>query len=436
MPERPHDWLTTRLTGICAWLLPRTPEHSPTPWRRAWLLAVYTVRRWLVIDRSSGLAASLALGTLLSVVPIAGVLLFFLRRLDPEWGRLFLARIARTLVPDSDRAEDITTRIVELGDNVRLDDLGPWGFLAVIVIAFVLFSTLERTFNEIWRTTRRRNIVAKFTMFYTLASLAPVVLFYSLAQPVLGDLTDALLVTPLLSTSLGLILLNRLMPHTPVHWVPAIVGGLVSAFLFETSKWGFGQYLSLVALHTYEGVYGTLAILPVFVVWSYLTWMIVLLGAEVAFVLHHVTSVAREGYVHPRHREQKRLQAAPGRTAARLLLAICDHYMKREKGTTTDALDTRFQIGLSRVVALVDRLEEQGFVVALQNDGGYVPARPPSQITLQAVLHMFDAGDLEQARDDELARLYDELDTAQAEQVGELTFADLVQREGSTRLPG
>jgi membrane protein len=396
-------------------------------------LAVYTVRRWLVIDRSSGLAASLALGTLLSVVPMAGVLLFFLRRLDAEWGRRFLERIARTLVPDSERADDLTARIVELGDNVRLDDLGPWGFLAVIVIAYVLFSNLERTFNEIWRTTRRRNIVAKFTMFYTLASLAPVVLFYSLAQPVLGDLTDALLVTPLLSTSIGLVLLNRLMPNTPVRWGPAIAGGLVSAFLFETSKWGFGQYLSLVAIHTYEGVYGTLAILPVFVVWSYLTWMLVLLGAEVAFVLHHVSSVAREGYVHPRYREERRIQAAPGRTAARLMLAICDHYMRREKGMTTEALDQRFQIGLSRVVALVDRLEEHGFVVALQNDGGYVPARPPSQIELQAVLHMFDAGDLAHARDDELARLYEDLDAGQTERVGELTFAQLVEREASPR---
>jgi DNA-binding IscR family transcriptional regulator len=270
-------------------------------------------------------------------------------------------------------------------------------------------------------------------MFYTLASLAPVVLFYSLAQPVLGDLTDALLVTPLLSTSIGLVLLNRLMPNTPVRWGPAIAGGLVSAFLFETSKWGFGQYLSLVAIHTYEGVYGTLAILPVFVVWSYLTWMLVLLGAEVAFVLHHVSSVAREGYVHPRYREERRIQAAPGRTAARLMLAICDHYMRREKGMTTEALDQRFQIGLSRVVALVDRLEEHGFVVALQNDGGYVPARPPSQIELQAVLHMFDAGDLAHARDDELARLYEDLDAGQTERVGELTFAQLVEREASPR---
>ncbi len=429
MPERPHDWLADRVARLSAWLVPREPVHGPNRGRRAWLVSLYTVRRWLAVDRCSGLAASLALETLLSVVPMAGVLLFFIRRLDPEWGREFLARIALTLVPEAGRAEDLTARIIDLGDNVSIDDLGPWGFLAVIVIAFVLFSTLERTMNEIWRVSRRRNIVAKFTMFYTLASLAPVVLFYSLAQPLLGDLTDALLVTPLVSTGIGLTLLNRFMPNTAVRWGAAAGGGLLSAALFETSKWGFGKYLSLVAIHTYEGVYGALAILPVFLVWSYLTWMIVLLGVELAFVLHHIPTVAREGYVHPRHRDETRLQAAPGRTAARLLLAICDNFVHREAGTTMDALNARFQLGLSRVVTLIDRLEEAGFVVALQGDGGYVPARPPDQISLQSVLHMFDSGDLEFARDDALATLYDELDGLTRDRIGQLTFRDLVEHE-------
>ena len=431
----PRDWLSARVDQLSAWLLPREPEYSPSPQRRAWLIVVYTLRRWLVVDRSSGLAASLALETLLSVVPMAGVFLFFIRRLDPNWGQQFLARIARTLVPEAERAEELSSRIVELGDHVNVDELGPWGFLAVVVIAFVLFSTLERTLNEIWRISRRRNIVARFTMFYTLASLAPVILFYSLAQPVLGDVTDALLVTPVVSTGIGLILLNRFMPNTRVRWGPAAVGGLLSAFLFETSKWGFGKYLSLVAIHTYEGVYGALAVLPVFVIWSYLTWMIVLLGAQLAFVLHHLPSVTREGFVHPRYREEQQLQAAPGRTAARLLLAICDNFVHREKGTSIEALNNRFELGLSRIVTLLDRLEDAGFVVALRGDAGFVPARPPDQIKLQEVLHMFDAGDVQHARADALADAYQGLDSLQEERLGKTTFAELVAMEVERRGP-
>lgn len=433
MARATPDRLGAPLERAARWLFPREPEDDPRGVRRAWLLGLYTVRRFWSVDRCSGLAASLALETLLSVVPLTGVVLFFIRRLDPQWGQEFLARIARTLVPEAERADDLAARIVELGDNVTIDALGPWGFLAVIVLAYVLFSTLERVFAEIWRVAKRRNLVAKFTMFYTLASLAPVVLFYSLAQPVLGEVTDVLLVTPLLSTGIGLVLLNRLMPNTPVRWSAAAAGGLLSAAAFELSKWAFGRYLSLVALHTYEGVYGALAVLPVFVVWSYVTWLIVLLGAELSFVLHHVNSVAREGYVHARSRDQTRLQASPGRAAARLMLAVCDNYVHRKLGTTAEQLDRRFELGLSRVVGLCARLEEAGFLVPLEGDRGFVPARPPAEIALRSVLEMFDAGDLSRARDDALAGLYDELDRRQVELVGDATFQDLVDREQGPR---
>ncbi len=442
----PAQNLRARLTRLQHWLVPTEPEHDPAPGRRLWLLAIYTVRRWLFTDRCSALASGLALQTLLSVVPMVGVILFFIGKLDPSFGTAFVSQIVFALGPDMDRAGEMADGLVTLASGVNIQELGRWGLLVVVVLAFLLFSTLEKTINEIWRVSRSRTVIAKFTMFYTLASLGPIVVFYSLAQPVLAQV-GSWAITPVVTTSIGLILLNRFLPNQTVRWRAALFGGLFSAALFEFGKIAFGQYLSMVAIHTYEGIYGSLAILPVFVVWAYMSWMIVLLGTEITFVVHHLGSVAREGYVQPSHRVQRRLLPAPGRTAARLMLAIADNYDRasdpagseddpepgRPLGITADGLNERFDLGLAPIVAISDRLERAGFVVSLGNDHGYMPGKPLDQIELAHVLHMFDGGDLKSARADALAALFDELDAAQTHRVGELNFRDLIQMERARR---
>jgi membrane protein len=443
--------LRARLNQLQHWLVPTEPEHDPSVGRRLWLLGVYTVRRWMFTDRCSALASGLALQTLLSVVPTVGVVLFFIGKLDPSFGTRFITQIAYALGPETDRAGELADGLVGLAAGVDIQELGRWGLLIVVVLAFLLFSTLEKTINEIWRVSRTRTLVAKFTMFYTLASLGPIVVFYSLAQPILSRI-GTLAITPMITSGLGLVLLNRFLPNQTVRWRAAIIGGLTSAALFEFGKVAFGNYLSLVAIHTYEGIYGSLAILPVFVVWAYLSWMIVLLGAEITFVVHHRSSVAREGYVQPRHRIQRRLLPLPGRTAARLLLAIADNFDRRAElqaaavqpdnqppssdggfALSVDELNERFDIGLAPIVALTDQLEAAGLIVALGNDQGYVPGRPLEQIELGQVLHMFDAGDMKTARADALAELFEELDAVQARKIGAISFRDLVDMERARR---
>lgn len=420
--------------AVREFLLPRVPEHNPGPVRRVWLFAVYTVRRWLGVDRCSGLAASLSIQTLLSVVPVAGVLLVFVGIVDPEVGRDFLEQVAGTLVPERARASELAHAIVELGANVNIERLGVWGFLGVIVLAFLLFSTLERSLNTIWRVHRSRPVFSRFTIFYTFATLLPVAVLYSLAQPVLSGLTEAFFVTPFLTSGLGLTLVNRLMPNTHVKWVAALIGGLLSATLFELGKFGFGLYAGM-AFQTYEGLYGSLAVLPVFVVWSYVSWMIVLLGAEVAFVVHHSSSVEREGFVHPRTRDENRSYAASGRIAARVMLAVADNFHRRELGTDLDQLNERFQIGLSPIAVLVEQLESGGLLVELDGGRGFVPARPLDQIKVSELLEAFEPGDVVAPRSDVLGEIFDDLDESQRTRVGALTIAQLVDREREAQAP-
>ncbi len=414
------------LREIAEHLVPTAPEYRPTPARRIWLLTMYVLRRWFQEDRSSALAALLTMDTLLSTVPIIGVALLVVGLMDPEQGASLMSDLFRSVVPDTDRAEGMAQGALDLANRVTVGNLGSWGFVATLLIAFVLFATLEKTFNGIWRITKRRSLIVRFTMFYTLSTLGPLVMLVSLAEPMLSNVS-ALLATPLITTALGLVLLNRYLPFTVVRWRAALFGGLVSAILLEIAKVGFGFYATRFALRTYDTMYGSLAVLPILVVWSYVSWMVVLLGAQITYVVHRHRAIALQGYVNRFVVERLEVRRPSGRTAVRIMLAIADHHARREVGPSIDALGERFRIGLDHVGEVVDALERRGWVIETTEPTSMViPARPLDQIRVIEVLELFDRDMAKGTRDDRLLALMGELDRARAQIMAETTFAELV----------
>ena len=413
----------TPVDRLREWLFPTQPEFSPSTGRRLWLTIVYILRRWLVVDRCTGLAASLTVETLLSMVPITSVVLFFVRVIDPGFGREFLEKLFSTLVPEGANADRVTEQVIEIGSRANVTSWGSGparghrlGLLAVL--------NPESTANKIQERPRHRGEVSHVLHHRSLA----IVVLYSLAQPVMERLSATVLVNPFVPTTLGLIVLNRFMPNTRVSWKAAFLGGVVSATLFELGKFGFGTYVSRISIDTYESVYGTLAVWPVFLVWVYLSWMIVLLGLEVAFVVHHDSSVRKEGYVPALLREEQLPSATPGRTAARLMLAIADQWARRRESSTVDQLNDRFGIGVGRTSLTLDLLEQRRMIVTVEGERGYIPGMPLDQITVSSILGLFTE-DLPTRRDDELGRLFSDLDADAAGRMGDLTLHDLVMRE-------
>jgi len=137
--------------------------------------------------------------------------------------------------------------------------------------------------------------------------------------------------------------------------------------------------------------------------------------------------------------------ASPGRSAARVMLAIADNYDRRVEldaakagaepravGLTIDALAERFDVSLIALVAIADHLEHAGLIVSLGGDQGYVPGRPLEQIDLGEVLGLFD-GDVRKIRADTLTELFEEFDEQQRLRVAALSFRDLIQLESRRR---
>lgn len=253
------------------------------------------VLRRFIERRGMQSASALAYTTLLSIVPLVGVLFSLFGDLpvfsdisEKIWEFAFA-----NFVPEFGRT--LQGYLIEFSLNAA--HMTHAGIVALIVIALLLMWGIESAINQVWDVSLGRNPVKRFAIYLAVLTLGPVLLgislystSYLLALPVVRDVDSSLLlkarmltVMPFLTTTLAFALLYNLLPNRPVNRHDALAGGMFAAVCFEIAKYSFGLYIK--AVPTYEVIYGALAIIPMFLVWLYLSWVIVLLGAQVVCCL-------------------------------------------------------------------------------------------------------------------------------------------------------
>jgi membrane protein len=243
-------------------------------------------------QRGLQVASSLAYTTLLSLVPLltvmfafAGGLPVFERVSDTIQGFIF-----QNFVPAF--GNTVESYLSEFSQKARR--LTVTGAFTLVVVALLLMNTIDGAFNYIWRVRTRRNAAYRFLVYWAMLTLGPVLVgtgivatSYVLSLPVVSDVDTSfglrarLIATlPFLTTATAFTLLYSLVPNTRVLWRHAIIGAVAAAVLFELAKTGFGIYVRSVST---EAIYGAIAVIPLFLVWLYTSWVIVLLGAYITF---------------------------------------------------------------------------------------------------------------------------------------------------------
>ncbi len=178
------------------------------------------------------------------------------------------------------------------------------GFGMLIVVALLLMNNINKAFNTIWHVRKRRSPLAQFTVYWAILSLGPILIAISVAGtsylvsiPFLDQTmavaqvrSKLLSLMPVILSTVAFSLLYALVPNRTVPWRNALAGGLLAATLFEVSKRGFALYVT--TFPTYEAIYGAVAVVPIFLIWIYLSWMVTLLGAEFTYCL----SIYRENW--------------------------------------------------------------------------------------------------------------------------------------------
>nr|WP_192867861.1 virulence factor BrkB family protein [Thaumasiovibrio subtropicus] len=241
-------------------------------------------------DRLTVTAGSLAYVTLLSLVPLLTVVLTTLSAspVFAAFGELIQNFVIDNFVPAAGQvvSEYLDYFVSNAGRMTAV------GVSALFVVAMMLIFNIDNAFNFIFRSTKKRRIAVSFSVYWMILTLGPVLVGSSLAiSSYLGSLsllgsemaTDALRTglsyLPALMSLLAFTGLYLVVPNRKIQIKHAVIGALIATLLFEVSKKGFALYLA--HFPSYQVIYGALAAIPILFVWVYLSWCIVLIGAEI-----------------------------------------------------------------------------------------------------------------------------------------------------------
>ena len=352
-------------------------------------------------DHCLQVAGSLTYTTLLSLVPLITVALALITAF-PVFGQFTSGVddwLTENVLPEQ-IANAITGYLEQFaGAAARLTAVG---IVVLGATSLLTMLTVDQSLNQIFRVFRERSIPQRLLMYWAVLTLGPILmglsitmtsylvsqsLGYAKGVPFVGELL--LRVVPVLLTSLAFTMLYLWVPNRRVRLSHAVIGGLVAGILFELMKRGFGFYIT--RFPTYTAIYGAFAAAPIFLIWLYLSWLVVLMGAVVTALI--------PGY----YRSERRGGAAGQQFYDALaLLGLLVRAQRAGKVRKLARFAQELKLAPEQCERLLDRMESAGWVAQATGDG-WLLAREASSLSAGDVYRLFLLG--EEARDEELAQL-------------------------------
>ncbi len=259
---------------------------------RPWLVGLETLVARFREDRLALTAGGLTFTTVISIVPLLTVMLALFSAF-PMFATLETALqkyLLQTLLPDT-IVRPVMGAITQF--SMRASRLGAVGLIALVVTALAMMLTIDRALNTIWRVRKRRRIGQRVAIYWAAVTLGPLEFAISASatsyaasasRGLLGDMPTGLGLAvstfDFVLETIAVAALFRYVPNTLVRWRHAILGGFFVAVCLALGKRALTAYFG--AVPTYALVYGAFATVPIFLVWIYLSWVIILLGAMVA----------------------------------------------------------------------------------------------------------------------------------------------------------
>ena len=388
-------------------------------------LVLRIIKQW-VRDRCPQQAAALTYQTTLGLVPLSALVFAALRLThNLEAQSRLLEFISTQVLPDMG---DVVSELASFSEKVAVGAAGGLGLAFTIATCYFLYDTVENTFNDIWHVSVRRSWFRKFLSFYPVVTLLPVLagayLYWS--GRLIGSGPLARFFAPLSIQFGALFLVNWMLPNIRVRWHAALAGTLVTGFALEGLKWGFVHFAKGVLLSSYSGVYGPLALVPLILLWIYISWWVVLGGAEIANAIQNLRLLEAE---ERRHRDDEPIN---GLVAAQILAFVAADYQRGGKGIDRTSLGREFGLSVDVIDRIAFRLKNQGLLAEVQGDKeGFIPGRAAASITLQNVLAAFRSSDLEAApgaTSPALTAMIKDLEEARQTRIGAITIAELMPK--------
>lgn len=336
-------------------------------------------------------ASGLAYTSLIATVPLTAVLISIFS-VSPAFASLQI-RFRSFLV-----SHFLATRQAEIESWIEhfaagASRVGMFGFLLLILTSIVLLFTIETNFNEIWRVARHRPLISRITSYTSVLVLGSL---FAGASLTLSARLQALLMSnrninpdlkswfsiwlyPFLFSTAAFLLAYLIIPYATVAFRSAFIGALSSAFLFEAGKHLFGRATG--AWVNLSVIYGSLAVLPIFLIWLYYTWVVVLLGLEIAYTHQYQGTLSRPSL------EEYGITSVE--TSLTIYLELAEHFLSNKEPPQTDRLSRLLSIPSDRAALALRRMENAGLVYRIatgqEKKPGWIPAHPPGNTNLVSV---------------------------------------------------
>lgn len=412
-------------------------------WWRRFLLSqgqiLALVVRGFVADGCMLRASALTFTTLLSLVPMLALVFSVLKGfgVQNELEPLLLDQLAVG-------GGTAVTKIVEYINNTNVARLGTYGLVFLIVTVLTLLSNIEESFNSVWGVKETRPMLRRFTDYFSVVTIGPLLVVVAISMTstlrsqqliitlVKYDYVGEVLlfmfeILPFMVMWLVFAGLYLFMPNVKVSPRAALIGGVFGGTLWQLSQWG---YLSFqVGVARYNAIYGTMAALPILMVWIYLSWMIVLLGLEMTYATQNLRTI-RQDLRGPRVNF-----ASLEFIALTVLLFVSRRFYAGKPALGQEELSSELDVPPRLLRTILDELTRLGFLVVTTEESdlnGYQPARALEKIRLYDVIRglAVDGTDYSQLRKScergVVAGIEETLQAAERQALSEMTLRDLV----------
>lgn len=345
-------------------------------------------------DRVFLWASALTYTTVLSIVPFLAVAFSVLK----GFGFQNTDFIKDLLMQASAGREQVVEHIITYIDQTNVRTLGALGVGFLFLTVVSLISNIENSLNTVWGVTKGRSWARKVTDYLSTILIVPVLMVaaISLTATVNNNaLVQNMLANELISVVYVLILkivpyiivwmvllfLYLLLPSTRVRFVPALLGAVIGGTIWQLAQWAYIAFQ--IGAAKYNAIYGSFAQLPLFLIWVYMSWVIVLLGAEICFVIQNYKTLLSRSKYNNVDAEQS------VRTAVLMLMLMAQRFLQGQ-GPMPEVIlaqDTGAPITVARTV--LGRLREAGLVGFVESDDAYVLLQAPEHVKLKTVIDCF-----------------------------------------------
>jgi membrane protein len=318
-------------------------------------------------------ASALTFTTILSIVPFLAVAFSISKGFgiqNTEFVRGLLLRIT------GERAE-IVEKILTYIANTNVKTLGWLGVVTLLATVFSMVGTVEKAFNTIWGVRRGRTAWRKFTDFFSVILVCPLIIVLSasftvslkkselvrelLSVSAIGSLEGLVLqLVPLFLIWLAFTFAYAFIPNTKVHLSSAATGGLLAGILWQSAQWAYINWQ--IGVGKYNAIYGSFAQLPLLLIWLYISWVIVLLGAEMCHARQDLNAFTTRRFLGRAGSEERQ------KVALLMMLAVTRRFLDGLPAYAAEDVARRLAVPPELVCELFGQLSEAGLTVLAENE--------------------------------------------------------------------